>query len=165
MEAYKSLQKIDSIVLSNYILKHYGPMSHLKLQKLLFYCDAYCLAYFNAELVTDLFEAWVHGPVSRKVYDSLKDKSVLYSDLAFSETDGIDVDAEFGKLTQDQQDLLTAVLKDLSAWTGGELEAATHREFPWIEARGGYSEADKCCVPISKETTRKFYKSEMNGCI
>lgn len=53
MEATKHLGKIDSIVLSNYILKHYGDMSHLKLQKLLFYCDAYCLAYFGEELVTD----------------------------------------------------------------------------------------------------------------
>lgn len=69
---HKSLQKIDSVVFSDYILKHYGPMSHLKLQKLIFYCDAYCLAYFDKELVTDQFEAWVHGPVSRKVYNSLK---------------------------------------------------------------------------------------------
>lgn len=163
MEKYKTLQKIDSVVLSDYILKHYGPMSHLKLQKLIFYCDAYCLAYFGKELVVDQFEAWVHGPVSRKVYNSLKDKSILYSDLAYSAKDGIDVDGEFGKLTQDQQGLISAVLKDLSTWTGVELEAATHHEKPWQEARNGYSEADKCSELISKETTRSFYKSEMNG--
>lgn len=163
MEKCNDLQKIDSVVLSDFILKHYGPMSHLKLQKLLFYCDAYCLAYFDKELVEDQFEAWVHGPVSRKVYDSLKDKSILYSDLAYSGKDGVEVDKGFGKLAKDQQDLILAVLKDLSEWTGVELEAATHREKPWIEARKGYSEADKCNVLISKETTRLFYKSEMNG--
>ena len=106
MKMHKSLQKIDSVVFSDYILKHYGPMSHLKLQKLIFYCDAYCLAYFDKELVTDQFEAWVHGPVSRKVYNSLKDKSILYSDLIYSKKEGEDVDVEFGKLTQDQQDLI-----------------------------------------------------------
>lgn len=163
MEKFKCLQKIDSVVFSDYILKHYGPMSHLKLQKLLFYCDAYCLAYFDQELVTDKFEAWVHGPVSRKVYNSLKDKSILYSDLAYSEKEGEDVDAEFEKLTQDQQDLISSILQDLSTWTGMELEAATHREEPWLEARKGYSEADKCSVLISKETTRRFYKEEING--
>ena len=68
----KEYKAIDSIVLSNYILKHYGPMSHLKLQKLLFYCDAYCLAYFGQELITDQFEAWVHGPVSRKVCQRMR---------------------------------------------------------------------------------------------
>lgn len=163
MEELKYLQQIDSVVLSDYILKHYGPMSHLKLQKLLFYCDAYCLAYFDKELVTDKFEAWVHGPVSRKVYDSLKDKSILYSDLAYSAKEGEDVDAEFGKLTQDQQDLISSVLKDLSTWTGLELEAATHKETPWLEARKGYSEADKCSNLISKETTRLYYKNEINA--
>ena len=163
MEELKYLQQIDSVVLSDYILKHYGPMSHLKLQKLLFYCDAYCLAYFDKELVTDKFEAWVHGPVSRKVYDSLKDKSILYSDLAYSAKEGEDVDAEFGKLTQDQQDLISSVLKDLSTWTGLELEAATHKETPWLEARKGYSEADKCSNLISKEATRLYYKNEINA--
>ena len=163
MKMHKSLQKIDSVVFSDYILKHYGPMSHLKLQKLIFYCDAYCLAYFDKELVTDQFEAWVHGPVSRKVYNSLKDKSILYSDLIYSKKEGEDVDVEFGKLTQDQQDLILSVLGDLSKWTGIELEAATHKEKPRLEARKGYSEADKCNELISKDTTRLFYKTEING--
>lgn len=163
MKMHKSLQKIDSVVFSDYILKHYGPMSHLKLQKLIFYCDAYCLAYFDKELVTDQFEAWVHGPVSRKVYNSLKDKSILYSDLIYSKKEGEDVDVEFGKLTQDQQDLILSVLGDLSKWTGIELEAATHKEKPWLEVRKGYSEADKCNELISKDTTRLFYKTEING--
>ena len=163
MKMHKSLQKIDSVVFSDYILKHYGPMSHLKLQKLIFYCDAYCLAYFDKELVTDQFEAWVHGPVSRKVYNSLKDKSILYSDLIYSKKEGEDVDVEFGKLTQDQQDLILSVLGDLSKWTGIELEASTHKEKPWREARKGYSEADKCNELISKDTTRLFYKTEING--
>ena len=87
----------------------------------------------------------------------------MYSDLAYSAKEGEDVDAEFGKLTQDQQDLISSILKDLSTWTGIELEAATHKETPWIEARKGYSEADKCSEFISKETTRLFYKAEING--
>lgn len=162
MEVSKNINTIDSVVLANYILKHYGPMSHLKLQKLLFYCDAYCLAYFGLPLIEDSFEAWVHGPVCRKVYDSLKDTSILYEDLAYSE-DGVDVDAEFAKLASVQQEYVIAVLNVLSTWTGIELERATHSELPWMEARRGYSEADKCHVLISKETTKKFYCNEING--
>lgn len=163
MKVSSNLQKIDSITLSNYILKHYGPMSHLKLQKLLFYCDAYHLAYFDQELMEDKFEAWMHGPVSRKVYNSLKDKSMLYAELSYSESSFDDADKEFAKLTHDQQDLITSVLKDLSAWTGMELERATHKERPWIEAHKGYAEADKCLEIISKEITRDFYKTEQNA--
>ena len=158
------LQKIDVLVLSDYIIKHYGPMSHLKLQKLLFYCDAYHLAYFDTELVSDKFEAWVHGPVCRRVYDSFKDKSVLYADIAYSYNDGdVDVDGEFRRLTTDQQDLLTDVLSTLSTWTGLQLEQATHSEAPWKNARRGYGEADKCSIEISKSETETFYREELQN--
>lgn len=152
--------QIDSVVLANYILKHYGPMSHLKLQKLLFYCDAYCLAFFGRELISDRFEAWVHGPVCRKVYDEMKGASVLYTDMAYSPINGIDEDAEFDRLPTDVKELLTDVLRNLNTWTGYQLEISTHNELPWQQARMGYSEADKCHVEISKETTRNYYRSQ-----
>lgn len=164
MDIQKELQKIDSIVFGNYILKYYGPMSHLKLQKLLFYCDAYHLAYFDTELVSDKFEAWVHGPVSTKVFDSFKDKSVLYSDLYFpnSSVDG-DPDLEFDKLTTSQKDFLKEVLSNLAKWNDLELEASSHNETPWKDARKGFSPGDICKKEISKETTKQYYKQELNG--
>ena len=153
-------RQIDSIVLANYILKHYGPMSHLKLQKLLFYCDAYCLAFFEEELISDRFEAWVHGPVCRRVYDEMKGASVLYTDMEYSPTEGMDEDSEFEELSSDIKDLITDVLGNLNEWTGYQLEISTHNELPWQEARVGYSEAQKCHVEISKETTRTFYRAQ-----
>lgn len=152
--------QIDSIVLANYILKHYGPMSHLKLQKLLFYCDAYCLAFFDKELIFDKFEAWVHGPVCRRLYDEMKGASVLYTDVKYTPMDGIDEDAEFDRLPSDVKDLLKEVLGSLNEWTAYQLEISTHNELPWKEARLGYSEAEKCHVEISKDTTRTFYRAQ-----
>ncbi len=152
---------IDSIALSNYILKHYGPMTHLKLQKLLFYCDAYCLACFGRELVADRFEAWVHGPVSRKVFEELNGRAFLYSDMSYSETSGTDVDSEFGKLASDQQALIEEVLEQLASWTGDELEQAVHDGRPWQLARAGYGEAQACHEMISKDETARFYKRDI----
>lgn len=160
MIAIPKTGKIDSIVFANYILKHYGPMSHLKLQKLLFYCDAYCMAFFGEELLSDKFEAWVHGPVCRKVFNEMKGSSLLYSDMSYSPINGIDEDSYFNDLSIDVRDLLNDVLSTLTQWSGIELERATHRELPWIEARRGYGEADKCHVEISKETTRRFYRTQ-----
>lgn len=152
--------KIDSVVLANYILKHFGPMSHLKLQKLLFYCDAYCLAFFGEELISDRFEAWVHGPVCRKVYNEMKGASVLYTDMSYSPISGINEDVIFDKLPIDIKDLINEVLANLTPWTGIELERSTHRELPWIEARRGFSEADKCHREISKATTQSYYRTQ-----
>lgn len=163
MNITNKLQKIDSIVFGNYIIKHYGPMSHLKLQKLLFYCDAYHLAYFDAELMEDRFEAWVHGPVSRKVFDSFRDKSVLYSDLKFSDIETDNPDPVFDQLTDSQKEFITEILTNLTNWADIDLETATHKEEPWLEAREGYSWGDKCNNEISKETMKRFYKKELNG--
>ena len=160
MEVINDYKTIDTIVLSNYILKHYGPMSHLKLQKLVFYCDAYSLAYFGKPLIEDNFEAWVHGPVCRRLYDSLKDKSKLYSDVAYT-SDGDDADKEFTSLTFDQQSLINNILSQLSSWSSFELEASTHQEDPWKNARKGYNEADKCSVLIKKDDMKEYYSKEI----
>ena len=162
MEA-REIQRIDSLVLADYILLKYGPMSHLKLQKLLYYCDAYHLAYFDTELITDRFEAWVHGPVSRKVFDSLKDKSIIYADLSFS-GNAEKIEEQFQQLTTAQQELINEVLSLLSQWTGSQLETCTHKEKPWIEARGNAGLGDRCVNEISKETTLLFYKDELGFC-
>ena len=154
---FEELKKISSLDLAEYILMKHGPMSHLKLQKLLFYCDAYHLAYFDVELIPDTFEAWMHGPVCRKVFQKMKGVSILYGDMTFDK-DPVKTEKKFLELTSDQRDLVTDVLNMLAGWTGLELENATHSEDPWLDARKGCGPADKCNRPISKEATRLFYK-------
>jgi uncharacterized phage-associated protein len=47
------------------------PLTHLKLQKLLYYAHGWHLALFDGEpLVAEGFQAWQRGPVSPKVYDA-----------------------------------------------------------------------------------------------
>lgn len=164
MKEIQNLGKIDVLILAEYILKNYGPMSHLKLQKLLFYCQAYHLAYFGEAIIDDDFQAWVHGPVCRKVYDSLKNKSVLYSDVKYTNENGCNPDLVIEKsLASMQTELLNDILKELSTWTGLELESSTHRESPWINARVGFSSAEICEKIISNELMKEFYSKEING--
>ena len=135
MESIKNLGKVHAQMLADYILQKYGPMSHLKLQKLLYYC--------------------------REVYDSLKDSSVLYVDLGFAGTNNPEAELN-NMLSSDQSQLIIDVLNELSAWTGLELENATHSELPWCEARQGLGPADRCEKIISKNTMKSFYKAELN---
>lgn len=162
MKTVKNISKVDAQLLADYILFRYGAMSHLKLQKLLFYCDAYHLAYFDGEsLIPQDFEAWIHGPVCREVYNNLKEKSLLYADLGFDNS--YDPAKKISaSLNSTQQELIADVLNELTQWTGFELENSTHNELPWVEARKGYGSADRCEVKISKETMTSFYKSELS---
>jgi len=163
MEIQKEVQEISALQLSDYILKNHGPMSHLKLQKLLYYSDAYHLAFFSRQLVQESFQAWVHGPVCVEVYHALKGSSVLYSDVAFNqEHAGYDpIEYITNTLTTKQKELTDDVLGTLSKWKDSELEAATHREKPWLEARAGKSPSEYHDGVISKVTMMEFYKTEI----
>jgi uncharacterized phage-associated protein len=162
MKQTLSLGILAANTLANYILKHFGPMSHLKLQKLLFYCEAYHLAYFDESLIEEEFQAWVHGPVCKEVYNSLKDTSILYSDIAFDKSSDKNPDIEVEQiLNSSQKELIVDVLRELSTWTGLELEEATHNEKPWIEARNGISPSHSSSNIISKNTMKLFYQQEL----
>lgn len=161
MNTVKEIKTVNVHDLADFILATKGPMSHLKLQKLLYYCEAYHLAYFDVSLISEDFEAWVHGPVCKEVFNVLKNKSLLHSDIGF---DGeYDTKIIRDALTSDQFALISDVIDNLSTWSGIQLEAATHAELPWIEARTGLGSGDKSSRIISKEMMKDFYKKELNG--
>ena len=135
IETAKKINKIDSELLTEYILAKYGNMSHLKLQKLLYYVQAFHLAYFSSPLIDDDFEAWLHGPVSKKIFDKVKDFSLLYNDIEFKGDRDKIIDAITHQLTSDQITLIDDVLVEYSTKTGQQLENLTHSEDPWILAR------------------------------
>jgi len=159
------LQTLDSIFLAEYIAQKTGSMSHLKLQKLLFYVEAYHLAYFGESIINDEFEAWVHGPVSRKVYNALKDFSILHAEIQYTKGNDEYTPMEIisNKITKDQLMLIGDVLDSLGDKSALELENFTHSELPWIEARNGLHSADKSTRLISKETMKNYYKEELYG--
>ena len=155
----KQIALIDSIYLDEYILFRGGPMSHLKLQKILYYIQAYHLAYFNDPLIEDEFEAWVHGPVTRKLFQNLKDLSKLHDELEY-EQDVETPDKILKKeLTEEQIELIDDVIEAYCPLSGFQLETLTHSEEPWQIARKGYGIAEKCSVIIPKETMKNFYRS------
>ncbi len=162
MKEVRNLSKINATILADFILIKYGPMSHLKLQKLLYYTQAYHLAYFDTDLIPENFEAWVHGPVCREVYNTLRDKSILYSDVGFSGEHNPE-DILSNSLTTDQMALIVDVNNELSTWSGIELETSTHSELPWISARTGLSPEAKSTTLISKDLMYEFYKKELYG--
>jgi uncharacterized phage-associated protein len=47
-------------------------LTHLSVQKLLYFAHAAFLVRYRRPLVRGVFEAWEHGPVCRPVYDALK---------------------------------------------------------------------------------------------
>ena len=64
---------------------------NLKLQKLIYYIQAWSLGINKEPMMNARFEAWVHGPVCRQLYERFKSTKSLYSviskeDIENSET-------------------------------------------------------------------------------
>lgn len=121
-------------------------VTHLKVQKLVYYADAWHLAYFDRPLFSEDFQAWAHGPVLRSLYEKYRGNS----------WDALPV--EKGAMPDSAtQDLLEAIYQSYGQFSAKKLEAMTHNELPWIEARGDLPPEAKSDSVISKLTMRNFY--------
>lgn len=133
-----------------------GSLSVLKLQKLLYYVQAWHLAKAGAPIFEGKFQAWVHGPVNRQVYDRFKDTHSLYSPVTVASIrEGFSRD----RLAGQHKAHIDEILEAYGDYTGTQLEDMTHSEQPWVEARGDRKDYERCETEISERTMTAFYQS------
>lgn len=132
-------------------------LSQLKLQKLLYYAQAWHLALFGLPLFPSRFQAWVHGPINADLFNRFAPKKSLYSLI---ECD--DLSPEFNPLEvpEEIRRHLDDVLEVYAGYTGSQLEDMSRREDPWIQARQGFAPSARCQVEIDEEVMRQFYVSQ-----
>lgn len=133
-------------------------LSMLKLQKLLYYIQAWNLVHYRQPIFEAQFQAWVHGPVCRSVYDRFVDTHSLYSSVSFK-----DIREDFNpeNLTEEERQLVNSVLDAYAGFSCTQLEEMTHTEQPWQEARKGYAPAARCEVEINQNTMQNFYRARL----
>ncbi len=136
-----------------------SDLSALKLQKLLYYTQAWHLAFYDKPLFEGKFEAWIHGPVNREIYDLYKGTKYAYSTIGLS--DVFDQES-VNKLSKEEILHIQSVLDSYAKFTPSQLEYMSHSEAPWIEARGGISSFKRCENVINEDLMRDFYKSRLN---
>lgn len=160
-----STPKPDSVDLAKFVLAKSGKMTHLKLQKLLYYVEAWHLAVFEEPLLADEFKAWVHGPVSTRVWNAFKDaSSPLLNDMKISTREARPIVQKISRLLRPEQlSLIDDVLGEYGKLNAYELEGLTHSEKPWIEARKGVAADEPGRRPISKTTMMKFYRARLGN--
>lgn len=125
-------------------------LTNLKLQKLLYYAQAWYLVERGKPLFEEDFQAWVHGPVLPSQYQRFKHLEWRPILEEISPPTSID---------QDLKGYLKEVVDVFGIETATALERMTHNELPWQEARKGLPEDQPSTAIISKESMRIFYKS------
>lgn len=123
-------------------------LTHLKLQKLLYYAQAWTLAFFGEPLFDEDFQAWTHGPVVYSVFDHYRDKG--WEALPIPET--------CPELAPQTTELLNEILSVYGQHSAKHLEQLTHQETPWQEARGDLPLEAYSNNIIKKDSMKKFYR-------
>jgi len=136
------------------ILKECGKraiaVSNLKLQKLLYYCEAWSLALHDESLFNDPIEAWVHGPVVPTVFH-------LYKDSRWAAIDQAKTAAAVGE----ELNHIDAVIDAYGKFSAWDLERLTHSEEPWMHARQGLDPDVPSHNQISRDAMKAFYSSRI----
>jgi uncharacterized phage-associated protein len=126
-------------------------LTNLKLQKLLYYAQAWFLALHDRELFGEDFQAWAHGPVLPSQYHRFKE-------FAWRP---IMVDVESPDVSEEILDHLCAIIQEFGTETAVALERMTHREDPWIDARDDLPDSAISTAEIPKESMKSYYRSLM----
>jgi uncharacterized phage-associated protein len=132
-----------------YILSKQGEMTAMKLEKLVYYSQAWSLVWDEEPLFSDRIEAWVNGPVVPTLYQRHRG--------LFKVSDWPSGDPQ--ALSQNQRETIDAVLGYYGDKSSQWLSDLTHREAPWILARKGLEPGDPCKREITHSVIAEYYSS------
>jgi len=121
-------------------------LSNLKLQKLVYYAQAWHLGLNETPLFQEDFQAWVHGPVIPTLYQ--KYKTFGWQPI---------VEDANPKLSEEVQAFLHEVAQEYFACDAYELEQMTHAEAPWNWARESLLPDVPSEAVINKEWMKEYY--------
>lgn len=123
-------------------------ITHLALQKLLYFVQAWNYVFNGKWIFREECEAWVHGAVYRNVFDEFK--SFKYSRLPRLNTNT--------SLHKEEIEVLEFVKENyLDVYSAKTLEKICHLEDPFKNARGTLEEHARSESAISKDSIAKYY--------
>lgn len=157
---------LDVINVARYIInysnqKEYG-ISNLRLQKLLYFVQAYYLAFteVGTPCFNDEIEAWDFGPVVPRVYQEFKrfgsgNIPTITSYIVFDDEDiwsahSVEFDNE--TIPKCDRERINKVVDKFSSYSTTSLVSLTHNQRPWRDAYSGINNGI-----ISKESIKEYF--------
>ncbi|OFV94050.1 MAG: hypothetical protein A3H28_10730 [Acidobacteria bacterium RIFCSPLOWO2_02_FULL_61_28] len=131
-----------------YVLEKHGPMTTMKLQKLVYYAQAWSLVWDEKPLFGEAIEAWANGPVVRELYDRHR------GEFRVSRWEG-----NPNALADEEKETIDRVLGFYGVMSSQQLSDLTHREDPWKNARKGLSPNQRGDEVISHAAMAEYYES------
>jgi uncharacterized phage-associated protein len=121
-------------------------ITNLKLQKVLYFAQAYYLAKMGKPLFSDKIEAWEYGPVIPDVYHKFK----------FKGSDPIICEEDESILLVEDRETLKKIWGTFGGYSASKLVDITHAHTPWKEANKSLTKV------ISRKSIREYYAPMLN---
>lgn len=136
---------------AKYILESRGPMSAMKLQKLMYYSQAWSLVWEEEPLFSDDFQAWANGPVLPDLYNVHRGQFKVDSSLV--------AHSNSAALSAEERANIDRVLTFYGDKTAQWLSNLTHQENPWLDARGDLPVGAPSTAIIPKAAMHEYYSA------
>ena len=125
-------------------------MSTMKLQKLVYYAQAWSMAWDGVPLFPEHIEAWAFGPVVPALYAEHRGRYVLGPD---------EIGGNPGEVQGEAKETVDAVLDFYGEKSAYWLSEVSHKERPWAKARKGLEPGERGNREISLEIIQAYYSS------
>lgn len=145
------MSEVNVFDVAKYILQKQKELTTMKLQKLVYYSQAWSLVWDEKELFLEDFQAWANGPVCPELFNThrglftISKKQLKRGDLS--------------KLNIIQRETIDSVLNYYGDKPAHWLSMLTHKERPWLDVREGIPEGENCNNIITKESMCNYYGS------
>ena len=133
-----------------------SPITNKKLQKLVYYAQAWSLVLCNKEFFPDPIEARVHGPAILSLYSQ-------YKSYGFNPIKEVITSGSISGISQDKKKLLDNIWSVYGKFDAGYLEMLTHSEKPWQEARAGLEAHESSKNVISTDSMKQYYSQKLKA--
>lgn len=131
------------------ILAQLGPMEAMRLQKLVYYSQAWHLTLLDEPLFRDTIQAWRDGPVTRTLWDAHSGQRKVGAWPA----------GDAGKLADKSAKVVALVCRVYGSLSGDDLSELTHSEPPWQTARLGVPDSHPSKAVIQHDAMKTFYRT------
>lgn len=168
--AYRALDVANYVV--HHALETGKPITHLQLQKILYYLEAHSLKEHGTSLFDDDIEKWKLGPVVPAVYHQYKifgpePIDVIPNEICIDEESFEIYFKEFNPdvIRSDTKKEITPIIDKLLDYTGPQLVNLTHKHYIWKKDEPKINSGEKG-LKYDKEEMKEFFKitppSELN---
>lgn len=126
--------------------KEHEGITNLKLQKVLYFAQAYYLSKLGKPLFSDKIEAWEYGPVVPSIYHKFKSEG----------SNPIICEKDRSSISDEDKEILKRVWGTFGGYSASKLVDIAHAHAPWKEASETPSKI------ISHKSIKEYYAPLLN---